>query len=90
MCSQHWDGWKGSGQKNILIAANGLDPLAAMHVYSLGVQPCLNYAAHAIDLSATELRALDTTHANIFKWLLGLCTFCRSPLFHELLAYKKY
>ena len=36
---------------------NRLDPFATMHAYSLGVQPCLNYGAHAIDLSTTELRA---------------------------------
>ena len=51
--------------------ANGLDPLAAMHMYSLGVQPCLIYGAHAIDLSTTELRALDTTHSNLIKWTLS-------------------
>ena len=72
--------------------ANGLDPLAAMHVYSLGVQPCLNYGAHAIDLSTTELRTLDTTHSNLIKWSLGLSKFCRStpPPFYELLASKEY
>ena len=32
----------------------------------------------AIDLSTTELRALDTTHSNIIKWSLGLCKLCRS------------
>ena len=65
--------------------ANGLDTLAAMHVYSLGVQPCLNYGAHAIDLSTTELRALDTTHSNLIKWSLGLFKFCRStPLLRAL------
>ena len=65
--------------------ANGLDPLAAMHVYSLVVQPCLNYGAHAIDLSTTELRALDTTHSNLIKWSLGLSKFCRStPLLRAL------
>ena len=58
--------------------ANGLDPLAAMHVYSLGVQTCLNYGAHAIDLSTTELRALDTTHSNLIKWSVGLSKFCLS------------
>ena len=56
-----------------------------MHVYLLGVQPCLNYWAHAIDLSTTELRALDTTHSNLIKWLLGLSKFCRStPLLQAL------
>ena len=65
--------------------ANGLDPLAAMHVYSLGAQPCLNYGAHAIDLSTTELRALDTTHSNLIKCSLGLSKFCRStPLLRAL------
>ena len=65
--------------------ANGLDPLAAMHVYSLGVQPCLSYGAHAIDLSTTELRALDTTHLNLVKWSLWLSKFCRStPLLRAL------
>ena len=60
--------------------ANGLDPLAAMHVYSLGVQPCLNYGAHAIDLSTTELRALDTTHSNLIKWSLGLSKAVFTPV----------
>ena len=56
-----------------------------IHVYSLGVQPCLNYGAHAIDLSTTELRALDTTHSNLIKWSLGLSKFCRStPLLRAL------
>ena len=65
--------------------ANGLDTLAAMHVYSLGVQPCLNYGAHAIDLSTTELLALDTTHSNLIKWSLGLSKLCRStPLLRAL------
>ena len=59
--------------------ANGLDPLATMHVYSLGVQPCLNYGAHAIDLSTTELRALDTTHSNLIKWSLGCLSFVDPP-----------
>ena len=65
--------------------AKGLDPFAAMHVYSLGVQPCLIYGAHAIDLSATELRALDTINSKLIKWTLGLSKFCRStPLLRAL------
>ena len=54
------------------IHANGLDPLAAIHVYSLGVQPCLNYGAHAIHLSSTELRALDMTNSNLIYISLSL------------------
>ena len=73
--------------------ANGLDPLAAMHVYSLGVQPCLNYGAHVIDLSTTELRALDTTHSNLIKKIngrWGCLSFVDPPPFYEHLASKEY
>ena len=70
--------------------ANGLDPLAAIHVYSLGVQPCLNYGAHAIHLSSTELRALDMTHSNLIKWSLGLSKLCRTTPYYELLVPRKY
>ena len=70
--------------------ANWLDPLAAMHVYSIGVQPCLNYGAHTTDLSTTELRALDTTHSNLIKGRWGCLSFVDQPPFYELLSYKEY
>ena len=58
---------------------NGLHPLVTMHVHSLGVQPWMpKLRVYAIDLSTTELRALDTPHLNLIKWSLALSKLCLS------------
>ena len=50
----------------------GLSPEAVRHVYLLAILPIMTYAAHALHLTRTDIKTMESTHGNIIKSSLGL------------------
>ena len=50
----------------------GLSPEAVRHVYLLAILPTMTYAAHALHLTRTDIKTMESTHGNIIKSSLGL------------------
>ena len=63
----------------------GLSPEAVRHVYLLAILPIMTYAAHALHLTRTDIKTMESTHGNIIKSSLGLSKYSRtSPLIASL------
>ena len=63
----------------------GLSPEAVRHVYLLAILPIMTYAAHALHLTRTDIKTMESTHGNIIKSTYGLSKYSRtSPLIASL------
>ena len=63
----------------------GLSPEAVRHVYMLAILPIMTYAAHALHLTRTYIKTMESAHGNIIKSSLGLSKYSRtSPLIASL------
>ena len=53
--------------------------------YLLAILPIMTYAAHAVHLTRTDIKTMESTHGNIIKSSLGLSKYSRtSPLIASL------
>ena len=66
-------------------STRGLRPEAVRHVYLLAILPIMTYAAHAVHLTRTDIKTMESTHGNIIKSSLGLSKYSMtSPLIASL------
>ena len=62
-----------------------LHPKTNAHLYNTSIHPCLIYATHAIALTKSDVKVMETAQGNILKSAMGLPKFSRtSPLLKAL------
>ena len=48
------------------------------HVYLLAILPIMTYAAHALHLTRTDIKTMESTHGNVIISSLGLSKYSRT------------
>ena len=81
------NGNNGDSNPGSLDCESGILPteLPRSTVYLLAILPIMTYAAHALHLTRTDIKTMESTHGNIIKSSLGLSKYSRtSPLIASL------